>query len=121
MGLCTRLSTIDTTVRSLIVFNKPLSRCAHRVRAFVVRASLEIKLPVEIFPSRDGAIVNVKKKKKIIIIMREKRQEGNFREGKERGKERKIVMEGRIIVTWGVVDRRKFHGLELVSCGNCSY
>lgn len=34
----------------------------HRVRAFVVRASLEIKLPVEIFPSRDGAIVNVKKK-----------------------------------------------------------
>lgn len=33
--------------------------------------------------------------------MREKRQEGNFREGKERGKERKIVMEGRIIVTWG--------------------
>lgn len=53
--------------------------------------------------------------------MREKRQEGNFREGKERGKERKIVMEGRIIVTRGVVDRRKFHGLELVSCGNCSY
>lgn len=63
---------IDATVRSLIEFNKPLSRVRIAyVRSFVVRASLEIKLPVKIFSSLPKI---VKKKEKIIIVIREKGQ-----------------------------------------------